>query len=70
MLHDLKSKHHQFLCGHGALQRAFSRVRSRNRLAVEKLTPILAGRFTSGDRASRVRDIELKAGRCGYLKKV
>ena len=70
MLHDVKTQTHQFLCVHGALQRTFSRVRTRDRLAVQKLTPILAGRFATGDSASPVRDIELEADRYGCLKKV
>jgi len=68
VLLDVKTQPHQFLCVHGALQRTFSRVRARGRLPVQKLTPILVGRFASGDSASPVRDIELEADRYGCLK--
>ena len=70
MIHDVKKQPHHFLCVHGALQRTFSRVHSRDRLAVQKLTPILAGRFASGDSASPVRDIELEVDRYGCTKNV
>lgn len=68
VLHDVKTQPHEFICVHGALQRTFSRVHSRDRLAVQKLTPILAGRFASGDSASAVRVIELETYRYGCLK--
>jgi hypothetical protein len=68
VLHDVKTQPHQFLCVHGALQRTFSRVRARDCPAVQKLTPILAGRFASGDSASPVRDIELETDRYGCLE--
>jgi len=64
----VKKQPHQCLGVHGALQRTFSRVRARDRLAMQKLTPILAGRFASGDSASPVRDIELEANRYDCLK--
>ena len=70
MPNDLKSQLYQFRCVHGALQRTFSRVRARDCPAVQKLTPILAGRFASGDRASPVRGIELEAARYGCTKSV
>jgi len=68
VLYDVKTQPDQFLCVHGARQHTFSRVRSRDRLAVQKLTPILAGRFATGDSASPVRDIELEVDRYGCLK--